>query len=544
MNSSPTERGPKQICRRFDISSLPSRASRKTALLINPPVYDTQYWAEWSQPYGLLRIAALLKKHAYRKVWLYDFMEADENRKVRNNRISPHETYEEKNWPDARVTPIVIRKGSEELELFKRHFGRSWDDFEEWLKQRGLTPKNAPSEVWISSVMTYWWESTRDLTARIRRYFGKRTRIILGGIYPTLAPEHAAAMTAADIVVAGEVEEANDLWVDLSLYPRKPTYAIITPSRGCPYDCSYCAQKIINAGMTKVRFREPDDVISEMRHNYQKYGIRDFAFYADFLLINFKYNIIPILKQIIKENLPFRLYAPEGLDTRYLSQSQELLDLMKAAHFQKIYLPVESIDDEYVRTLNRRHVRLEHFVKASAMCEKAGFQLRNLDVNAFVLYGLPNENIDRVVRTSLFVSEVVGSIIPMLFTPVPSTRVFAEHLPYFRTQGWDTNLHMLNGKLFPFLDLNEGSIPDYIDLQRFMFMLNAHYRSESFRVFGGSRVSRSLLENVRNGFEGFLSLYRAGGLGASNQTEAGPIGLDGGEDADHEASQLVFKVLK
>ena len=336
MTWNPNIRSSGRVSRHFHIQDLPLRTSRKTALLINPPVYDTQYWAEWSQPYGLLRIAALLKKHNYKKIWLYDFMETGEDRKVRNHRINPSETYEEKNWPDERISPIVIRKGPEELELYKRHFGKTWDDFEEWLKRRSLSKTSPPSEVWISSVMTYWWESTRDLTVRLRRYFGKRTRIILGGIYPTLAPEHAAEMTAADIVVAGEVEEANDLWTDLSLYRTKPPYAIITPSRGCPYDCSYCAQKTINAGFTKVRFRDPKDVVAEMRYKYEKYGIRDFAFYADFLLINFKFNIIPILRQIIGEKLPFRLYAPEGLDTRYLSQSQELLDFMKAAHFQKV----------------------------------------------------------------------------------------------------------------------------------------------------------------------------------------------------------------
>lgn len=59
----------------FDIRSLRGEARRKTALLINPAVYDTQYRAEWSQPYGLLRIAALLRKHNYKKIWLFDFME-------------------------------------------------------------------------------------------------------------------------------------------------------------------------------------------------------------------------------------------------------------------------------------------------------------------------------------------------------------------------------------------------------------------------------------------------------------------------------------
>jgi radical SAM superfamily enzyme YgiQ (UPF0313 family) len=528
----------------FSVSRLTGQSKRKTALLINPPVYDTQYWAEWSQPYGLLRIAALLKKHCYKKIWLYDFMETGEDRKVHNHRISPCESYEAKNWPDQKICPIVIQKGTENLELYKRHFGKTWDDFEEWLKRRSLSRKTPPSEVWISSVMTYWWESTRDLVLRLRQYFGSRTRIILGGIYPSLAPEHAAAMTGADIVVAGEVEEANDLWTDLSLYRKKPDYAIITPSRGCPYDCSYCAQRTINAGRTKVRFREPADVVAEMRHKYERYGIRDFAFYADFLLINFKYNIVPILKSIVDAKLPFRFYAPEGLDTRYLSQSQELLDIMKAANFQKLYLPVESIDDQYVRTLNRRHVKLEHFVRAARMCEKAGFKLRNLDVNAFVLYGLPYESIDRVVKTSLFVSEVVGSIIPMLFTPVPSTSIFADYLPYFKGKGWDRDLHFLNGKLYPFLEINEGSISDYIDLQRLMFTLNAHYRSQSFRIFGNTRVSKMFLENLRNGFESFLGRYNGREMEnpTASQFAIGPMDNTTNGEA-YAPSESLFKII-
>jgi hypothetical protein len=33
----------------------------KRALLINPPIYDTQYWAHWSQPHGLLKVATWLR---------------------------------------------------------------------------------------------------------------------------------------------------------------------------------------------------------------------------------------------------------------------------------------------------------------------------------------------------------------------------------------------------------------------------------------------------------------------------------------------------
>jgi hypothetical protein len=40
--------------------------------------------------------------------------------------------------------------------------------------------------------MTYWWESTRDVVAVCREVFPKAV-IRVGGIYPTLAPEHAIA---------------------------------------------------------------------------------------------------------------------------------------------------------------------------------------------------------------------------------------------------------------------------------------------------------------------------------------------------------------
>jgi len=513
-----------KIIRRFDVRDLPGDPRQKTALLINPPVYDTQYWAQWAQPYGLLRIGALLRKDGYKRLVLFDFMETDERRKVGRHRIGVGETYDERDDPTRPVRPYVIAKDGESpstslrtgpstgsgqsLNLYKYHFGHTWPEFETWLDEQGFDAAHPPDEVWISATMTYWWESVRDLTVRLKRRFGDKTTILLGGIYPTLVPEHAASHTQADLVVTGEVEEANDLWSDLSLYETPPTYAIITPSRGCPYNCAYCAQRTINNGRRTVHFRSPQDIVAEMRHKYETYSIREFAFYADFLLWDHEQNFQRVLELLLDEKLPFKLHAPEGLDVRHLSQSQRLLDLMKAARFEKLYLPCESIDDQYLRTLNRQHVRLEHFVRAVKMVERAGFRMRNLEVNAFVLYGLPGEKIDQVVKTILFVSEIVGSIIPMLFTPVPTTRLYNEHLPYFQERGWDQDLHILNGKLYPFLAMNEGSIEDYIDLQRLMFTLNTHYRSRSFQVFGDARVSAAFRDNLSNGFEAVIRRYK------------------------------------
>jgi radical SAM superfamily enzyme YgiQ (UPF0313 family) len=327
---------------------------------------------------------------------------------------------------------------------------------------------------------------------------GKKPKIIIGGIYPSIAPGHAARYTGADIVVAGEVHEANDLSTDLSVYRKKPTYAIITPSRGCPYNCHYCAAKTVNGGLRQVRFRPVDDIFNEMRSKYERFGIRDFALYADFLLIRYRDNLIPLLSKIIESKLPWRLYAPEGLDTRFLAESQELCDLLRQAHLQKVYLPVESADDTILTNLNRKHVKLRHVIQATENIYRAGFRTRHLAVSGYCLYGLPGERIRNVVDTILSISDIIGSVIPMLFAPVPSTELFARYFDYYRSRGWCASdgsvrdLHRLNGKLFPFLHFNEGSITDYIELQRLMFMLNESYRGKSFNVFGEGSVATSL----------------------------------------------------
>jgi len=473
--------------------------SGSTALLISPPVYDTQYWADWSQPYGLLRIGAWLKARGYKRVDLFDFMEVDEKNQVHKHRIEPNEEYWEQGLPKGRVKPIRIEKNGECLELYKYHFGKTWEEFQNWLEARGYT-KHPPDEVYISAIMTYWWESVRDLTRRLKRLWGNRTTIFLGGIYPTLTPEHAARFTDADFVVVGEVPEANELWTDLSFYERRPRYAIITPARGCPFNCAYCAQKVINGGRRATEFQNPQNIVAEMRDKYERFGIKEFAFYADYLLWKPEENLGRVLEMIIQEGLPFQLHAPEGLDTRALSKSQAFVDLLKKANFKKIYLPLENIDEGYLSAMNRKHVQLEHYVKAVEMCEKAGFKTRNMAVNTFVLYGLPGETIDSVVKTILFASEISGSIIPMLFTPVPGSKIYEDHLDYIKARGWDERLEMLNGKLYPLLEMNEGTIEDYIDLQRLMYTLNAHYRSESFRIFGKTSVSKCFRENISNGF--------------------------------------------
>ena len=312
----------------------------KKALLVNPPIYDTQYWPRWSQPHGLLKVATWLRKQGYCSLRLLDCLATDDNRKVSFRHKSPiyrddisRQLYEF-GWPLSKLRREFTRHASGDL--FR------------------------PDEIWITSIMTYWWESTRDVIRLAKEVFGSNCpRILVGGIYPTLFPEHAEKYLAIEadnvVIVPGEIcAEAANSWTDLSLYDDEvykttPKYAIITGGRGCPFNCAYCAQLKLNDGNRIVRYRDPGDVAEELAIKQNKFGIREIAFYEDNLLFN-RDDFFARLDAIESRGLKFEIYAPEGIEPRLVDH--ELMSRFKRAGFKKIYLALETIDNNIAKTWN------------------------------------------------------------------------------------------------------------------------------------------------------------------------------------------------
>jgi radical SAM superfamily enzyme YgiQ (UPF0313 family) len=428
------------------------RSGTRRALLINPPVYDAQYWARWSQPAGLLRIATLLRQRGY-AIDFVDCMETNAQGLVKKTIRS-----------DENGKPLVVKRDDMTKRLY--HFGLSLQELE--CRLCSLQP---PDEIWITSIMTYWWESTRDVVTLAKRLFPHAT-VLVGGIYPTLAPEHAESHLDADVIFKGELREASQLPTDLTLYTNPPSYAILATSRGCPWDCVYCAARTLNGG-AKVRTRATDDILEEIRYKFTHLGIRRFGFYEDNALIH-REHFIEVMEAIIESRLPLNLYAPEGFETRLLDE--DILRLMKQAGFDKIHLPLETVRSDINRQWNRRHASTESFERALEAAIRAGFKSRTQDINAFVLFGLPDEHLKDVVDSTLYAHHRVGSVIPMLFSPVPSTQVFRKYSSYLlETMGWD--LQDLNGKFLPFLEYNRQNnsdlrASDYLELEGLMSILN------------------------------------------------------------------------
>jgi radical SAM superfamily enzyme YgiQ (UPF0313 family) len=493
-------------------------------------VYDTQYWAHWSLPYGLLRVASWLRKKGY-LLKLIDCLQANSEsrgvpkkmRKVR--KLCSTEEYVPSRWAGFRPA---------EDEKIEYCFGQTPEELKkrlEAIRDSAVAAKRShfdthvypePDEIWISSIMTYWWESTRDVISVCREIFPKAV-IRVGGIYPTLAPEHAlsrlglrnplhvqgreldplsSAQRRRDIIVSATIPDANPLPLALDLYDEDgtgepepgdglPAYTILTTSRGCPFKCGYCAANVLNEGR-KVWVQEFSTAYEEVKHWFAQ-GIRGFCFYEDNLLLG-KSNFTELIQRIADDRdlEGIELHAPEGIEVRLLHP--HVVQLMRRAGFKKLYLPLETVNVNMQKKWDRTHTNMDKFLYALQNAVAAGYKLHCQDINCFVLFGLPDEDLQAVYDTLVFASSRVGSVIPMLFTPVPSTPMFEMYREYLDEKGFD--FHHLNGKLLPFLDYNRRkyrtiSHRDYYALEGLMWRLNAKVRAETFNLGGSGRVAEA-----------------------------------------------------
>jgi biotin synthase-like enzyme len=507
------------------------------ALLIQPPIYDTQYFPDWSMPSGLLKVASWLRRLGA-DLRLIDCLYPEPRGRVPQTMRSVVQVCSTLEWPLADYRQLVFeRYQRSKIELpphhrYKYEWGRTLSWLEEHLLQwqRGELSEEPwqPDEVWVTSIMTYWCESTIDTLLLVKKVF-PQARLRVGGIYPTLAPTHLqqalagkvtldvvrgrdltvhkGAIVNGDCIVTGEIPDASNEDLDFEVYremtrrqegeERLPDYAILTTSRGCPFDCAYCAQKAYNEGSLKVRIRPVDRTISEIRTKYHEYGIHRIAFYEDNFLLE-KPNIEALLTRLIelKDEMPhLQLHAPEGIEVRLLHDDLNFVRLMKESGFERVYLPLENMSREVTRAWNRRHSHAALFEGAVKTCQDANFQLHSMEVNAFVLFGMPDEDLADVVNTMFYAAEMVGGIVPMLFTPVPGSIMFEQYEEYlFDEMGFD--LQHLNGKLYPFLHYNSERrgirLEDYVALESLAFRLNAKAVGSTFPLNASNSVYQSL----------------------------------------------------
>jgi radical SAM superfamily enzyme YgiQ (UPF0313 family) len=400
--------------------------SPKDILLINPWVFDFTAYDFWMRPLGLLYLGALLREHTQSRVHFIDCMD----------RYSPGLPKKSKTKQDGRgpFFKEEVRKPSA-LQNVPRKFSRYGIPLPLFFDQLDQVPQ--PDIVLLTCMMTYWYPGAQLAVEIIRQKFGC-VPIVLGGVYATLLPIHAKEATDADFILEGPGERAllplmrdifgekfcPDLrfeklstipWPAFDLLSDRETLPVMT-SRGCPYNCAYCASSLLFKGFEQ---ESPDRVVEHIEDLHHVHKTKNVAFYDDALLLNKEKHIVPILERIVQKKIPVAFHTPNGLHVAEIDAA--LATLMKQANFLSLFLSQESFEKKVLDDSCSKVSSIDLEVALSHL-KHAGY--RPSEINVYLMVGLPDQEAEGV-RESIRKVQSLGAR-PRLayFSPVPGTKTW------------------------------------------------------------------------------------------------------------------------
>ena len=147
----------------------------------------------------------------------------------------------------------------------------------------------------------------------------------------------------------------------------------ILSSRGCPYQCIFCADHLVH--VRKFRFRSPENIIKEVEELYKKGG-KDWDFIDDnFTLINERVEKFCGLMMQKGLNKKMSWRCANGIRVDRITT--ELLKKMKEAGCYMVSLGIESGNEEILRNM-KKDTNLDKIRKAVKWCNEVGIETRGL----------------------------------------------------------------------------------------------------------------------------------------------------------------------
>jgi hypothetical protein len=306
-------------------------------LLVNPPIYDFTAYDFWIKPYGLLSVAGYVRGKAEFK--LFDYL----------NRAHPFVTKRERlesdrwgrgKFPSKRVDrPTCLDR----IPRYYQRFGLPRNLFKEFLAEE------QPFDfVLIQAVMTYWYPGISEVIQDIRHAWPD-AKIVVGGNYATLCPDHARGL-GADFVVVGT--DLGPLWDYLNLRPdteQPPLWedyeAIHTGALkladGCPFNCTYCTVPKV---YSTFRARSMARSIADLELLVER-GVENTAFYDDALLFDAENVLVPFLEEVLRRGIRVNFHSPNGFHARLVTR--DLAELMVKAACRTFYIGFESTSRDW-----------------------------------------------------------------------------------------------------------------------------------------------------------------------------------------------------
>lgn len=181
-------------------------------------------------------------------------------------------------------------------------------------------------------------------------------------------------------------------------------------SRGCPYKCNYC----INSNKPfKMRYRHPDNILTEIRLLKDTYNINDFSFGDEIFTAN-KKKALEICEVLKGENVTWVTSCrADGLD-------DELISAMKKSGCRMLCIGFESGSEKILQEMKKRTTR-EVYSRAIGLLRK-----HDLMFYPNFMIGMPSETEETIGETEQFCKDNKLVFGVTYVTPFPGTKLYDE----------------------------------------------------------------------------------------------------------------------
>jgi pyruvate-formate lyase-activating enzyme len=376
-------------------------------LLVNPPIYDFSAYDFWLKPYGMLRAAGFLRGKA--DMNLFDFLD-------RFDRRVPPGNYRADRWGRGEFYSEMTAKPPffESIPRHFRRFGLPRAEFQDFLCDH---PRF--DFALIQTGMTYWYPGVKEVIDDVRAR-SPTTKIVLGGVYATICPQHARRL-GADFVLEGT--DLAPLWQFLTLTPDKESIplwdlypelqtGVLKLADGCPFRCTYCSVPQV---YPQFHPRPLDRSIAELEF-LKHCGAEHVAFYDDALLYRPGEILKPFLKEARNRHIKINFHTPNALNARFIDR--ELAELMVDGGVKNFYLGFESSAYGWQKKTGGK-VYSDEFSRAVTHLIAAGADRQY--IHAYLIVGHPNGEDQAVDDSMRFVHALGIRLMLSEFSPIPGT---------------------------------------------------------------------------------------------------------------------------
>jgi len=197
------------------------------------------------------------------------------------------------------------------------------------------------------------------------------------------------------------------------LIPRQYPFATTMSSRGCPYQCIFCAAQTVSG--LKVRLRNCQNIIQEIDWLCTEHGIKEVIFTDDHFLFS-KKRAIEIMKMIQERNYGITWKCA---NVAIFCLNAEILEQMRASGSYQLALSIESGDQEVLNKIIRKPVNLKKAKEIVSLIKSFGFEI----ICNFV-FGFPGETWEQIRRTISYAEALDVDLVNFhIATPLPKTKL-------------------------------------------------------------------------------------------------------------------------